>query len=264
MSQRHEPSPSHGCAMGPSLSRDAGEGLSCTASCCSPLQGSSSVRCWRCAHAPPRAPAISITRRRAAGRSPRRAASGGSRRRAATLSTALASTSSTAAIPIAPRTARSITAGRRSPRLSPTGSPKPATGCTNGASTAPAAGRCRRSSCAFRRSSTSNSAGAPNSTGSTRSRRQTERRMMALARKLVAPYRGSPYRIGYFSDNEVGWWAGALFVYYSKQPASFLHQAALGRPVAPALPRRLGRVRRRFRAARRASIRGRRCWPARR
>ena len=49
---------------------------------------------------------------------------------------------------------------------------------------------------------------------------QTERRMMALARKLVAPYRGSPYRIGYFSDNEVGWWAGALFVYYSKQPAA--------------------------------------------
>jgi hypothetical protein len=44
-------------------------------------------------------------------------------------------------------------------------------------------------------------------------------RMMATARRLVAPYRGSPYRIGYFSDNEVGWWAGALFVYYSKQPA---------------------------------------------
>jgi hypothetical protein len=49
---------------------------------------------------------------------------------------------------------------------------------------------------------------------------ETESRMMALARKLVAPYRGSPYRIGYFSDNEVGWWAGALFVFYSKQPES--------------------------------------------
>jgi len=48
---------------------------------------------------------------------------------------------------------------------------------------------------------------------------ETEERMMALARTAVAPYRGSPYRIGYFSDNEVGWWAGALFVYYSKQPA---------------------------------------------
>ncbi|HVC54689.1 MAG TPA: hypothetical protein VND95_01965, partial [Stellaceae bacterium] len=47
-----------------------------------------------------------------------------------------------------------------------------------------------------------------------------QRRMTALARRLVAPYRGSPYRIGYFSDNEVGWWAGALFVFYSKEPAS--------------------------------------------
>jgi hypothetical protein len=44
-------------------------------------------------------------------------------------------------------------------------------------------------------------------------------RMMALARKLVAPYRNTPYRIGYFSDNEVGWWAGALFVFYSMKPA---------------------------------------------
>jgi len=47
----------------------------------------------------------------------------------------------------------------------------------------------------------------------------TATRMMALARKLVAPYRNNPYRIGYFSDNEVGWWAGALYVYYSMQPA---------------------------------------------
>ncbi len=48
----------------------------------------------------------------------------------------------------------------------------------------------------------------------------TEQRMNALARELVAPYRGSPYRIGYFSDNEVGWWAGALFVFYSAKPAN--------------------------------------------
>jgi hypothetical protein len=46
---------------------------------------------------------------------------------------------------------------------------------------------------------------------------QTEARMMSLADELVAPYRTSPYRIGYFSDNEVGWWAGALFVFYSMQ-----------------------------------------------
>jgi hypothetical protein len=49
---------------------------------------------------------------------------------------------------------------------------------------------------------------------------ETEAEMMAQARKEVAPYRGSPYRIGYFSDNEVGWWAGALFVFYSAKPAS--------------------------------------------
>jgi hypothetical protein len=46
-----------------------------------------------------------------------------------------------------------------------------------------------------------------------------EGRMMAKAKELTAPYRLSPYRIGYFSDNEVGWWAGALFVYYSMKPA---------------------------------------------
>jgi hypothetical protein len=46
-----------------------------------------------------------------------------------------------------------------------------------------------------------------------------EARMMAKARELTAPYRHSPHRIGYFSDNEVGWWAGSLFVYYSMKPA---------------------------------------------
>ena len=47
----------------------------------------------------------------------------------------------------------------------------------------------------------------------------TEARMMAIARREVAPYRNSPYRIGYFSDNEVGWWAGALFSYYATHAA---------------------------------------------
>jgi hypothetical protein len=60
--------------------------------------------------------------------------------------------------------------------------------------------------------------------------------MNELARELVAPYRGSPYRIGYFSDNEVGWWAGALFASIRKKPASSYTKAALGRAVAPALP----------------------------
>ncbi len=49
---------------------------------------------------------------------------------------------------------------------------------------------------------------------------ETGTRMNALARDLVAPYRGTPYRIGYFSDNEVGWWAGALFIFYSSKPAT--------------------------------------------
>ncbi len=48
----------------------------------------------------------------------------------------------------------------------------------------------------------------------------TAERMHAWAHLLVAPYKGNPYRIGYFIDNEVGWWSGALFLYYLKQPAT--------------------------------------------
>lgn len=40
------------------------------------------------------------------------------------------------------------------------------------------------------------------------------------AKTLTAPYRNTPYRIGYFSDNEVGWWGGALFLFYAQKPAS--------------------------------------------
>ena len=47
----------------------------------------------------------------------------------------------------------------------------------------------------------------------------TARRVYAEARRLTAPYRGTPYRIGYFSDNEVGWWGGALFHFFSAKPA---------------------------------------------
>jgi len=42
-------------------------------------------------------------------------------------------------------------------------------------------------------------------------------RVRATARELVARYRGNPYRIGYFTDNEVGWWNGALFAFYLQQ-----------------------------------------------
>jgi hypothetical protein len=38
--------------------------------------------------------------------------------------------------------------------------------------------------------------------------------------ELVAPYRNDPLRIGYFSDNEVGWWGGALFAHFSRQPGT--------------------------------------------
>ncbi len=48
----------------------------------------------------------------------------------------------------------------------------------------------------------------------------TAERMRTWAHSLVAPYKGSPYRIGYFSDNEVGWWNGAVFTYYLKQPGT--------------------------------------------
>ena len=47
-----------------------------------------------------------------------------------------------------------------------------------------------------------------------------EELMMTQAREAVGPYKGSAYRIGYFADNEVGWWNGTLFSYYLNQPAT--------------------------------------------
>lgn len=47
-----------------------------------------------------------------------------------------------------------------------------------------------------------------------------EARVREQAKLLTAPYRNTPYRIGYFSDNEVGWWGGALFLFYAQKPAS--------------------------------------------
>ncbi len=49
---------------------------------------------------------------------------------------------------------------------------------------------------------------------------RNEERLLAQARRLVAPYRGSPHRIGYFSDNEQGWWNGANFVWFIKKPSA--------------------------------------------
>ena len=41
--------------------------------------------------------------------------------------------------------------------------------------------------------------------------------MMTQTKEAVIPYKANAYRIGYFSDNEVGWWNGALFSYYLKR-----------------------------------------------
>lgn len=51
--------------------------------------------------------------------------------------------------------------------------------------------------------------------------------IFAETRKAVAPYKSSVYRIGYFLDNEVGWWYGALFTYYLARPPSNYTKRAL-------------------------------------
>ncbi|HVN28318.1 MAG TPA: hypothetical protein VMT64_07515, partial [Candidatus Binataceae bacterium] len=43
-------------------------------------------------------------------------------------------------------------------------------------------------------------------------------KMNRAARDAVGAHRRAGRRIGYFSDNEVGWWNGALFRYYIAQP----------------------------------------------
>ena len=48
----------------------------------------------------------------------------------------------------------------------------------------------------------------------------TEAEMLRQAERLTRPFRGSPWRIGYFSDNEVGWWNGALFNYFIRARAA--------------------------------------------
>jgi hypothetical protein len=43
---------------------------------------------------------------------------------------------------------------------------------------------------------------------------EQERVTLEWAEKLTAPYRHDPKLLGYFSDNEVGWWNSPLFVWY--------------------------------------------------
>ena len=42
--------------------------------------------------------------------------------------------------------------------------------------------------------------------------------MKAWAEYLVFPYRRNPLRIGYFSDNETGWWNGTLYTFFIQKP----------------------------------------------
>ena len=48
----------------------------------------------------------------------------------------------------------------------------------------------------------------------------TVEKMRGAARNAVSLYKSSARRIGYFSDNEVGWWNGALFRFYLAKPSS--------------------------------------------
>ncbi len=45
---------------------------------------------------------------------------------------------------------------------------------------------------------------------------QMEQTAIETAKKLTAPYRDLPHLVGYFSDNEVGWWNSPLFIWFLK------------------------------------------------
>jgi hypothetical protein len=53
-----------------------------------------------------------------------------------------------------------------------------------------------------------------------------ENRITVRTREAVNQFKDS-YRIGYFSDNEVGWWNGALFSYYLRRPGTSYTKQAL-------------------------------------
>jgi hypothetical protein len=47
---------------------------------------------------------------------------------------------------------------------------------------------------------------------------QMEQKVLEKARQLTAAYRNLPQLIGYFSDNEVGWWNSSLFIWFLRAP----------------------------------------------
>ena len=56
------------------------------------------------------------------------------------------------------------------------------------------------------------------STGSIPSIRKWNKRPWKRPESLRPPYRNLPQLIGYFSDNEVGWWNSSLFIWFLKAP----------------------------------------------
>ncbi len=48
---------------------------------------------------------------------------------------------------------------------------------------------------------------------------QTARQVDELMGNLTAPYRDDPYLLGWFTDNEQGWWDDSVFLHFVKQPA---------------------------------------------
>ncbi len=49
---------------------------------------------------------------------------------------------------------------------------------------------------------------------------ETAHKFDESAKRQILPLRNNPNLLGYFSDNELGWWSDALFVHFIRQPAA--------------------------------------------
>ncbi|HEY3780340.1 MAG TPA: hypothetical protein VGL56_04595 [Fimbriimonadaceae bacterium] len=49
---------------------------------------------------------------------------------------------------------------------------------------------------------------------------ETEKLTMDAAKKLIPPLKDDPYLVGYYTDNELGWWDDSLFKWYFAMPAT--------------------------------------------
>lgn len=56
----------------------------------------------------------------------------------------------------------------------------------------------------------------------------TERRFDEVVRRQVIPLKDDPRLIGYFTDNELGWWDETIFHYHLQQPANATRKVLLG------------------------------------